>query len=308
MGMDPCGTFFHAFTASVESNSQQQILEKQLPMIRSEKEYENYFARIYKDKDIKALKEALPSNLKNNKNAFFKMLFFATVDFDFVEGLKHFLDCNMDQNVFYSSNPITLFEGNTPLHIAMKKDIALVKTLLQHKDTDPNIKNAKGKTPLVIALKFYGDPEKIELLLKHGADPNVITKNHLYSSTPPETSYNNLAINESTALFEAIIEIEPEIVKTLILAGADTRVKKEFVVDTVEGQKIKKIFTPYEFASFLEKNFDYEPKKKRRIKIAEILAQTDVLREEARTKKLGRGSLFKGRMYKEMGINRRFPK
>ena len=69
--------------------------------------------------------------------------------------------------------------GNTPLHYAIFfKAILFVDKLLK-KGANPNIKNNAGNTPLFLSfsyLKHEPDPSIIYLLLKAGADPNLLKK------------------------------------------------------------------------------------------------------------------------------------
>jgi ankyrin repeat protein len=79
--------------------------------------------------------------------------------------------------------------GNTPLHIAALHDQPAIAALLIANGADVNAqnapqgvdvsritsisKNAHGDTPLTLALLSYHHKEMVELLLTHGADPNV---------------------------------------------------------------------------------------------------------------------------------------
>lgn len=54
-------------------------------------------------------------------------------------------------------------KGSTALHMAVKQgDVEVVKTLLQH-GADPNLKNARGESPLDIA-KEHGHDTIVPLL------------------------------------------------------------------------------------------------------------------------------------------------
>ncbi len=79
--------------------------------------------------------------------------------------------------------------GNTPLHIAAIHDQPAIAALLIANGADVNAQNypqgvdvsritsiskiARGDTPLTLSLLSYHHKEMMELLLTHGADPNV---------------------------------------------------------------------------------------------------------------------------------------
>ncbi len=79
--------------------------------------------------------------------------------------------------------------GNTPLHIAAIHDQPAIAALLIANGADVNAqndpqgvdvsritsinRNVRGDTPLTLALLSYHHKEMVELLLTHGADPNV---------------------------------------------------------------------------------------------------------------------------------------
>lgn len=332
-----------------------------LGYIRSDIEYKNYLVALYENKDIKALKEELPSNLKNSKNELYTDLLFATIYYDCVEGMQYLLDSGMTPNTLNTDEEYSLLgwavrkkknnfvamllnhkdinpnikniSGNTPLHVAItyftqwktkydNKDINPIKMLLKHKDTNPNIKNVNGWTPLhealfkgnkkitkyllqdkrtslemttmyclveqtslMLASTFFEASEAVEMLLHYGADPNIIPEHGI------------------TALYIAILGGKYAAVKSLILGGADTRVKTKF---NVEGTIQE--FTPYEYAAFLQELPFFAKVKKERKNITQLLFTADILREEDRTKKLGNNLLFRGLIYKEMGITKRFSK
>jgi ankyrin repeat protein len=78
--------------------------------------------------------------------------------------------------------------GDTPLHLAVPRDLALVKLLLKA-GADPNVCDIYGITPLSRAVastnyKSADYAEKLRLLLDHGADPFLVCP----SSVPPPDS------------------------------------------------------------------------------------------------------------------------
>ena len=62
--------------------------------------------------------------------------------------------------------------GETALHIAIKKGRGKMVLFLINKEADVNIQNIKKNTPLHTAVEM-GDPKIVALLVKHGADPSI---------------------------------------------------------------------------------------------------------------------------------------
>lgn len=101
-----------------------------------------------------------------------------------------------------------LANGFTPLGVAAflnKPD--LVKFLLD-KNADVNVVNNHGSTPLYYAVQMANSLEITEMLLKHGANPNI------YKINPP--------------LLAACVDNDFEMVKLLIAYGADVNCKNPF--------------------------------------------------------------------------------
>lgn len=80
------------------------------------------------------------------------------------EQLDLLLKYGADSNIKYK-------DGDTYLHkLVVKGDITLSAKLLE-KSANPNLPDSYGRTPLHLA----NTPELVELLLKHGADPTLLT-------------------------------------------------------------------------------------------------------------------------------------
>jgi len=101
--------------------------------------------------------------------------------------------------------------GNTPLHVAAKHNSVGIAELLLANGADVNARvtegNSAGNTPLTLALQPYHHKEMLELLLMHGADPNVMLS---WGTTP---------------LHHAIEQDIPYDVELLLANGADPNAK-----------------------------------------------------------------------------------
>ena len=93
--------------------------------------------------------------------------------------------------------------GVTPLHRAAENASPAIVEMLVAAGADPNAFQTSGLTPLMTAART-GSVAVIEMLLAHGAHVNAATI---------ET--------QSTALMWAVVEPHPDIVRTLLAAGAD---------------------------------------------------------------------------------------
>ena len=101
-------------------------------------------------------------------------LFFAAGSGDLAEVKRLVVGCGVDPNVREDNY------GATPLHVAAEYGYSeIVEVLLEHGAT-PNIRDKDGRTPLHYAAMF-GNSKVVEVLLEHGADPNIRNK---YGSTP----------------------------------------------------------------------------------------------------------------------------
>ena len=139
--------------------------------------------------------------------------------------------------------------GNTPLHIAALHDQPAIAALLIANGADVNAqndpqgvdasritrinKNAHGDTPLTLAMLSYHHKEMIELLLTHGADPNVsdphgtplqlaIERNLPYDV---ELLLANGADPDVTAVIWAIVHGKTQILELLLDYGANPNAK-----------------------------------------------------------------------------------
>ena len=94
-------------------------------------------------------------------------------------------------------------DGDTALHWAVRSEPTAIQILLEHK-ADPNLSNRKGYTPLSLAIQDRLPSNQIELLLSHGANPNV--------RCPWKSLY----------MLHAVVSVDqPDLVNRLIAAGAD---------------------------------------------------------------------------------------
>jgi ankyrin repeat protein len=95
-------------------------------------------------------------------------------------------------------------QGNTPLHDAMGNASHIALELLD-KGADVNARNSSNTTPLYYAVEG-GSVDLIDLLLKRGADPNVVTS------------------TQNSILFSAVMRSSnPEVLQLLIKSGADLK-------------------------------------------------------------------------------------
>lgn len=86
------------------------------------------------------------------------------------------------------------FEGNTPLHTAVRLGNLEIAKLLLKNDADPNASDVYGYTSIFHCI-IYTKPEKLvemyDLLIEYGANPLVYIKVQGASDTPP-TPYGQL--------------------------------------------------------------------------------------------------------------------
>lgn len=135
--------------------------------------------------------------------------------------------------------------GNTPLHIAALHDQPAIAALLISNGADVNAqndppgvdlsrltsinKNAHGDTPLTLAMLSYHHKEMIEVLLTHGADPNVSDPHGtpLQLAIERDLPYDvelllaNGADPDVTVVIWAIIHGKTQILGLLLDYGAD---------------------------------------------------------------------------------------
>jgi len=101
-------------------------------------------------------------------------LFAAVATGDLARVKRLAIDCGVDPNVREDD------KGATPLHVAAEYGYSeIVEVLLEH-GADPNIRDKYGETPLHVAAAF-GNSKVVEVLLEHGADPNARDD---YGATP----------------------------------------------------------------------------------------------------------------------------
>jgi len=106
---------------------------------------------------------------KNCGDADADSLFYAVAAGDLAEVKRLVVDCGVDPNVREDDY------GATPLHAAAEYGYSeIVEVLLEH-GAAPNIREKYGDTPLHYAAMF-GNSKVVEVLLEHGADPNIRDK------------------------------------------------------------------------------------------------------------------------------------
>jgi ankyrin repeat protein len=153
-----------------------------------------------------------------------------------------------------SQNPELVFSrdkfGNTPLHLAALHNQPAVAALLLANGADVNARcidqksvprtENGGETPLTLALTSYQHKEMLELLLTHGADPNVMLSNgdtplnRAVSRDLPDdlelllangADPNTRGFNWQTAVHIAVWSKYTRILELLLDYGADPNVK-----------------------------------------------------------------------------------
>jgi len=103
---------------------------------------------------------------KNCGDADADSLFYAVAAGDLAEVKRLVVGCGVDPNVREDDY------GATPLHVAAEYGYSeIVEVLLEH-GAAPNIREKYGDTPLHYAATF-GNSKVVEVLLEHGADPNA---------------------------------------------------------------------------------------------------------------------------------------
>lgn len=98
--------------------------------------------------------------------------------------------------------------GWTPLMIAVAEGHTTTAVIILESGAEVNISNNKGRTALMFAA-WHGDNEITEMLLKYGANPNIIPNDD----------------EGMTALMAATTKGYQEIVKMLLKSGADPNLK-----------------------------------------------------------------------------------
>ncbi|MFP5237610.1 MAG: ankyrin repeat domain-containing protein [Acidobacteriota bacterium] len=140
--------------------------------------------------------------------------------------------------------------GNTPLHVAALHNRVNIAELLLANGADVNAENYQkvemrdhkwrrwGETPLSLALWSYHNKQMLELLLTHGADPNVVLS---YGITPilravqrdlpddvalllANNANPNVDFSNSTPLHQAVLQDARPIVQILLANGADPNI------------------------------------------------------------------------------------
>jgi ankyrin repeat protein len=143
--------------------------------------------------------------------------------------------------------------GNTPLHLAALHDQPAIAALLLANGADVNAQSIvrqadsdgitrSGETPLTLALLSYQHKEMVELLLTHGADPNVMLAfgvTPLHRAVERNLPYdvelllangadpNRKGFNWRTPVHLAVMHGRTEILKILLDYGGDPNAKDQ---------------------------------------------------------------------------------
>ena len=146
--------------------------------------------------------------------------------------------------------------GNTPLHIAALHDQPAIAALLIANGADVNAQNdpdareataalyynkkAYGETPLTLALLSFHHKEMVELLLTHGADPNItihIQDTPLHRAVERDLPYDlelllangadpdTINLSGSTSVHSAVAHGQTKILEMLLDYGANPNAK-----------------------------------------------------------------------------------
>lgn len=134
--------------------------------------------------------------------------------------------------------------GNTPLHLAAKHNRVGIAELLLANGADVNARvtegNNAGETPLTLAVQPYHHKEMLELLLMHGADPNVMLSwgmTPLHHAIEQDVPYdvelllangadpNAKGMNWQSPVHTAVLHGRTRILKILLDYGADPNLK-----------------------------------------------------------------------------------
>ena len=127
--------------------------------------------------------------------------------------------------------------GNTPLHVAALHDQPAIAALLLANGADVNAENTvHSETPLTLALLSYEHKEMLELLLTHGADPNVLGSTPLRRAIERNLPYDvelllaNGADPDAnaggfSAVVWAILHGQTKILELLLDSGANPNAK-----------------------------------------------------------------------------------
>lgn len=123
-----------------------------------------------------------------------------------VQMLQRYLSAGGSLSVRF--NPTRPDGGESALHVASLNGRLEAACVLLAAGADPNAQDNRGQTPLTVAIGVESSgPELVELLLKHGANPELPTK------------------GGRTALLVAAQIGDPGYVRQLLKAGADVNVQ-----------------------------------------------------------------------------------
>lgn len=189
---------------------------------------------------------------------------------------KILIEAGADIDIFY------LNDGNFLTIAARNNDLETIRLLIE-KGALINAKDFNGRTALFFGILSNSNPELIKILLKAGANPNVIVQGdsngYCLTMLMLVASPNKLGIlklllengantnlacaNGNTVLLNAIKEQYPEVVKVLIEYGANPNgelidkamnlAKSVYKEDSSQGKKVSEIIKIIEEARLKEK-------------------------------------------------------
>lgn len=143
---------------------------------------------------------------------------------------------------------VQIAEGGTLLHLATKRNFkAVVEKLLQLPGIDVNMRDRDGNTPLLLAVTL-DNGELVELLLKHGANPNIVNNN---GKTPLSVTQSQQVIDllegygarEATRIVEEIAAVIPA------MPVEETKPKEEASNDQNIKIKLENLFNNFNYMS-----------------------------------------------------------
>lgn len=187
--------------------------------------------------------------------------------------------------------PNTLYQDQSALHYALYgKRNDIIKLLLQH-NADPNILTKKHLNKNFKQYRHENNPKKefgitaLHIAAVVGCKPKIFDMLFHCGANPNKETFSDYAPIFHLIFQDCSTELAIKILESFILAGANLNAKTKVTINDSE-----KLFTPYEFALYLNKP-----------EIAQFLANSETVFKKEGHKKLGT-SFFRGMMLREMGL------